>query len=403
MVAFMPWGGFNTEDGIVISERLVTEDAYSSIYLEEHICNARDTNLGPETVTRDIPGRSEYQLRNLDSNGIVRVGAEVSSGDILVGKVTPRGHIELTPEERLLHAIFGDKARDVKDSSLHMPHGYKGKVIGIQVLSREKGDPTDAGVHTTVKVLIGELRKLSIADKMANRHGYKGVVAKILPVEDMPFLPDGTPIDMIITPLGVFARANVGQILELHLSYAARVLKQHYNVQCFSKVSWATIKKELEKANLPTDGKFHLYDGRTGEKFLEKVAVGYMYVQKLNHMSTDKINARSVGSYSLITQQPLGGKAQHGGQRLGEMEVWALESHGAAHILQEMLTVKSDDVVGRVDTYERITRGETQIGRTAIPASFKVLINELRGALIKTDFYVPKQEREAEDLDLELY
>ncbi len=403
MVAFMPWKGYNTEDGIVISERLVKEDLYTSIYLEEHICNVRDTNLGPETITRDIPGRSEYQLRNLDHSGMVRVGAEVSSGDILVGKVTPRGHIELTPEERLLYAIFGDKARDVRDTSLHMPHGYTGKVISVQVLSRENGDPTEAGIHTTVKVLIGQLRKLTIGDKMANRHGHKGVVARVVPAEDMPFLEDGTPVDMVISPLGVFARANVGQILELHLSYAAHLLGHHYKVQCFSKISWASVQKELEKARLPLDGKFYLQDGMTGERFLEKVAVGYMYIQKLIHMSADKINARSVGSYSLITQQPLGGKAQHGGQRLGEMEVWALESHGAANILQEMLTVKSDDVVGRVETYEKITREETDLGKTSLPASFKVLINELKGALIKTDFYIPRQERETEELDLELY
>lgn len=384
LVAFMPWEGYNYQDAILISERLVYDDVYTSVHIEEYVVNVRDTNLGPESTTRDIPGKSEYALRNLDDEGIVRVGSEVNPGDILVGKITPRGYTELTAEERLLYAIFGEKAKDVKDSSLRLMHGDRGRVIDVQVFERKKGDNLPVGVIKTVKVYVAQIRKITVGDKMSARHGNKGIVSKILPIEDMPYMEDGTPVDIVLNPLGVFARMNIGQVLETHLGWAAKKMGVKYVVPPFTRVEWSRIQEELRKAGLPEDGKVDLYDGRTGKKFREKVAVGYMYFQKLIHMAEDKIHARSVGSYSMITQQPLGGKAQLGGQRLGEMEVWALEAHGVAHTLQEMLTIKSDDVYGRSKAYESIVQGEENI-EVHMPASFQVLLKELQGIGIKID------------------
>ncbi len=376
-VAFMPWEGYNYEDAIVVSERLVREDLFTSIHIEEYEVEARDTKLGPEEITRDIPNVGEEALRDLDERGIVRIGAEVRSGDILVGKVTPKGETELTAEERLLRAIFGEKAREVRDTSLKVPHGEKGKVVDVKVFSRETGDELPPGVNSLVRVYVAQKRKITVGDKMAGRHGNKGVISVILPEEDMPSLPDGTPVDIMLNPLGVPSRMNVGQVLETHLGWAAAQLNIWAECPVFDGPKENEIKRLLEEAGLPANGKVQLRDGKSGEIFDMKVTVGWIYMMKLLHLVEDKIHARSTGPYSLITQQPLGGKAQFGGQRFGEMEVWALEAYGAASTLQELLTVKSDDVVGRVKTYEAIVKGEN-IQEPGVPESFKVLVKELQ-------------------------
>ncbi len=377
LVAYMPWEGGNFEDAILVSERLVREDIFTSIHIEKYEVEARDTKLGPEEITRDIPNVGQDSLRNLDERGIIYVGAEVQPNDILVGKITPKGETDLTAEERLLRAIFGEKAREVKDSSLRVPNGVRGKVIDVKVFSRNDGAELPVGVNQTVRVLLCQKRKISAGDKMAGRHGNKGVVSRVLPIEDMPYLPDGRPVDIILNPIGVPSRMNIGQILETHLGWAAARLGFRIATPVFDGASEEQIKEHLVKAGLPHDGKVTLYDGRTGENFDHPVTVGYAYMLKLAHLVEDKIHARSTGPYSLVTQQPLGGKAQFGGQRFGEMEVWALEAYGAAYILQEMLTVKSDDVVGRVKTYEAIVKGEP-IQEAGVPESFKVLIKELQ-------------------------
>ncbi|OUM89119.1 MAG: DNA-directed RNA polymerase subunit beta [Bacillus thermozeamaize] len=377
LVAFMTWEGYNYEDAILLSEKLVQEDIYTSIHIEEYEIEARDTKLGPEEITRDIPNVGEDALKNLDERGIIRVGAEVRDGDILVGKVTPKGMTELTAEERLLHAIFGEKAREVRDTSLRAPHGGSGIVVDARVFSRENGDELPPGVNQLVRVYVAQKRKISQGDKMAGRHGNKGVISRILPVEDMPFLPDGTPVEIVLNPLGVPSRMNIGQVLETHLGMAAKALGIHIATPVFDGANENDVWDALEEAGFSRDGKTILYDGRTGEPFDQPVTVGYVYMLKLHHLVDDKIHARSTGPYSLVTQQPLGGKAQFGGQRFGEMEVWALEAYGAAYTLQEILTVKSDDVVGRVKTYESIVKGEN-IPEPGIPESFKVLIKELQ-------------------------
>ena len=415
----MPWKGHNYEDAIVISERLVKDDVLTSIHIEEHEIDARDTKLGAEEITRDIPNLSEDILKDLDERGIIRIGAEVGPGDILVGKVTPKGETELTPEERLLRAIFGEKAREVRDTSLKVPHGETGKVIDVRVFSREEGHELPPGVNQLVRVYVGQKRKISEGDKLAGRHGNKGVISKILPVEDMPYLADGTPVDIVLNPLGVPSRMNVGQVLEAHLGYAARhgwegtrtappALKKTRTVTepavwvstpVFDGAHWDEVEQSGEQGTIEhlfetmhsdgagnldgtdhlvgTDGKATLYDGRTGEAYDRPVTVGYVYILKLSHLVDDKIHARSTGPYSMITQQPLGGKAQFGGQRFGEMEVWALEAYGASYALQEILTIKSDDVLGRVKVYEAIVKGEN-IPEPGIPESFKVLIKEMQ-------------------------
>ncbi len=383
LAAFMPWEGFNYEDAILISERLVKEDTFTSIHIEEYECDARDTKLGPEEITRDIPNVGEDVLKDLDDRGIIRIGAEVRPGDILVGKVTPKGETELTAEERLLRAIFGEKAREVRDTSLRVPHGESGIVVDVKVFSRENGDELSPGVNHLVRVYIAQKRKISEGDKMAGRHGNKGVIAKILPEEDMPFLPDGTPVEIVLNPLGVPSRMNLGQILECHLGYAAKALGIYIASPVFDGANEEDIFDMLRKAGLPPSGKSILYDGRTGLPFDNEVTVGYVYMMKLAHLVDDKIHARSTGPYSLVTQQPLGGKAQFGGQRFGEMEVWALEAYGAAYTLQELLTVKSDDVVGRVKTYEAIVKGEN-VPEPGVPESFKVLIKELQSLCLDT-------------------
>ncbi len=377
LVAFMPWEGGNFEDAILVSQRLVQEDYFTSIHIEKYECEARDTKLGPEEITRDIPNVGEDSLADLDEDGIIRVGAEVRPNDILVGKVTPRGETDLSAEERLLRAIFGEKARDVKDTSLRVPHGARGTIIDVKQYSREANDELPAGVNQMVRVMIAQRRKISEGDKMAGRHGNKGVISRILPIEDMPYLPDGRPVDIILNPIGVPSRMNLGQLLETHLGWAARELGFRVATPVFDGARESEIETLLAEAGLPIDGKVDLYDGRTGEKFDRPVTVGIIYMLKLAHLVEDKIHARSTGPYSLVTQQPLGGKAQFGGQRFGEMEVWALEAYGAAHILQEMITVKSDDVVGRVKTYEAIVKGE-EIRDAGVPESFKVLVKELR-------------------------
>jgi DNA-directed RNA polymerase subunit beta len=377
LVAFMSWEGGNYEDAIVISDRLVRDDLFTSIHIEKHEIESRDTKLGPEEITRDIPNVGEESLKDLDEEGIVYIGAEVRPGDILVGKITPKGETELTAEERLLRAIFGEKAREVKDSSLRLPHGERGKVVEVREFRRELNDDLQPGVNRLVRVSVAQKRKVSVGDKMAGRHGNKGVIAKILPAEDMPFLPDGTPVDIILNPLGVPSRMNIGQILETHLGWALHAKGEKAATAVFDGATEQQIKAELIEAGLPEDGKIVLHDGRTGEAFDRPITVGYIYMLKLHHLVEDKIHARSTGPYSLITQQPLGGKAQFGGQRFGEMEVWALEAYGAANILQELLTVKSDDVLGRVQTYEAIVKGE-EIQPPRVPESFKVLIKELR-------------------------
>ena len=377
LVGFMTWEGYNYEDAVLLNERLVREDYYTSIHLEEYELDARDTKLGPEEITRDIPNVGEDALKDLDERGIIRIGAEVHAGDILVGKVTPKGETDLTAEERLLRAIFGEKAREVRDTSLKVPHGESGIVVDAKVFSREAGDELGPGVNMVVRVYIAQRRKIQPGDKMAGRHGNKGVVSRILPQEDMPFMPDGTPLDLALNPLGVPSRMNSGQVLEVHLGYAATTLGYKVATPIFDGASYEDIREELIKAGLDPEGKSWLYDGRTGERFDNKVTVGYVYFLKLHHLVDDKIHARSTGPYSLVTQQPLGGKAQFGGQRFGEMEVWALEAYGAAYTLQEILTVKSDDVTGRVRTYESIVKGHN-IPQPGVPESFKVLVKELQ-------------------------
>ncbi|MCX7748668.1 MAG: DNA-directed RNA polymerase subunit beta [Clostridia bacterium] len=391
LIGFMTWEGYNYEDAILISEKLVREDVFTSIHIEEYEAESRDTKLGPEEITRDIPNVSEEALKDLDDRGIIRIGAEVRSGDILVGKVTPKGETELTAEERLLRAIFGEKAREVRDTSLRVPHGESGIIVDVKVFTRENGDELPPGVNQLVRVYIAQKRKISVGDKMAGRHGNKGVISRILPEEDMPFLPDGTPLEIVLNPLGVPSRMNIGQVLEVHLGYAAKALGWEIATPVFDGATEEDIKETLKKAGLDPDGKTVLYDGRTGQPFDNRVTVGYMYILKLAHLVDDKIHARSTGPYSLVTQQPLGGKAQFGGQRFGEMEVWALEAYGAAYTLQEILTVKSDDVVGRVKTYEAIVKGEN-VPEPGIPESFKVLIKELQSLALDVKVYSEEQE-----------
>ncbi|HIU63153.1 MAG TPA: DNA-directed RNA polymerase subunit beta [Candidatus Caccalectryoclostridium excrementigallinarum] len=378
LIGFMSWCGYNYEDAILISEDLVKDDVFTSIHIEEYETEARDTKLGEEQITRDIPNLGEDALKYLDENGIIMVGAEVHSGDILVGRVTPKGEAELTPEERLLRAIFGEKAREVRDTSLRLPHGQSGIVVDVKIFTRENKDEMSPGVNKLVRVYVAQKRKLGVGDKMAGRHGNKGVVSRVLPREDMPFLPDGTPLQIVLNPLGVPSRMNIGQVLEVHLGYVAKALGWKVSTPVFDGATEYDIKELFKENNMPANGKMELYDGRTGDKFENPVTVGYMYMLKLIHLVDDKIHARSIGPYSLVTQQPLGGKAQFGGQRFGEMEVWALEAYGAAHILQEILTVKSDDVVGRVKTYENIVKGNP-ISEPGTPESFKVLIKEFQG------------------------
>ncbi len=378
LVAFMPWRGCNFEDAIVINEKLVKNDILSSVYIEDQSIDVRETKLGPEITTPDIPNIGEDKLRNLDEEGIIRIGAEVGPGDILVGKISPKGESDLTSEERLLRAIFGEKARDVKDTSLRMPHGKSGRVVGITVFSRDNGEKLPTGVIKKIQIELAELRKIEAGDKLAGRHGNKGVISRVLPEEEMPFLPDGTPVDVILNPLGVPSRMNIGQILEVHLGWAAGTLGYRAITPAFAGATEENIKEELRRAGLPEDGKIELKDGRTGELFQQRITVGYMYIMKLIHMVEDKIHMRSIGPYSLITQQPLGGKSQFGGQRFGEMEVWALEGYGAAHNLQEILTIKSDDVLGRSSAYESIVKGE-KIKKPNVPESFNVLVNEIKG------------------------
>lgn len=399
LMAFMTWDGYNYEDAIIMSERLVKDDVYTSVHIEEYESEARDTKLGPEEITRDIPNVGEDALRNLDDRGIIRIGAEVRDGDILVGKVTPKGVTELTAEERLLHAIFGEKAREVRDTSLKVPHGAGGIVLDVKVFNREDGDELPPGVNQLVRAYIVQKRKISVGDKMAGRHGNKGVISRILPEADMPFLPDGTPIDLMLNPLGVPSRMNIGQVLEMHLGMASRTLGIHMASPVFDGANEQDVWETMEEAGMDRDGKTILYDGRSGEAFDNRVSVGVMYIIKLAHMVDDKLHARSTGPYSLVTQQPLGGKAQFGGQRFGEMEVWALEAYGAAYTLQEILTVKSDDVVGRVKTYEAIVKGES-VPQPGVPESFKVLIKELQSLgldvkMLSIDF----EEIELRDLD----
>ncbi|MGB4420232.1 MAG: DNA-directed RNA polymerase subunit beta, partial [Candidatus Saccharimonadales bacterium] len=384
LVAFMPWGGYNMDDAIVLSNRLVQDDTLSSINIKDYNVEVRETKLGDEIVTRDIPNVSEESLRHLDENGIVQIGSELRAGDILVGKITPKGEQELSSEERLLRAIFGEKAKDVRDTSLKMNTAGGGKVVGVKIFSRESGHELKAGVIMQIQIFVAELRKISVGDKLAGRHGNKGVVAKILPIEDMPFMEDGTPVDVVLNPLGVPSRMNIGQLFETHLGMAARALGYKVASPPFDGVSNETIADELEKAGFTRDGKFQLFDGRDGNPFEEKTTVGVMHMIKLHHMVSDKIHARSTGPYTMVTQQPLGGKAQNGGQRFGEMEVWALEAYGAASTLQEMLTIKSDDVYGRAKAYEAIIKNEKIVG-PKLPESFNVLIKELQGLCLRVD------------------
>ncbi|HAT03614.1 MAG TPA: DNA-directed RNA polymerase subunit beta [Candidatus Magasanikbacteria bacterium] len=398
LVAYMVWDGYNYEDAIIISDRLVKDDRYTSVHIEDYTTDVRETKLGEEVVTSDIPNVGEEKLRNLDAEGIVRIGAEVHSGDILVGKITPKGETELTPEERLLRAIFGEKARDVRDSSLYLEHGEKGKVIDVKVFSAEAGDKLQPGVIKQVQVTVADMRKIQVGDKMAGRHGNKGVISRVVPAEDMPFLEDGTPVDIILSPLGVVSRMNLGQLLETHLGLAANALGYKAATPVLNGIHEEQIEEELKKAGFPVDGQLQLCDGRTGEPYDHKTTVGYNYMLKLNHMVEDKIHQRSIGPYSLITQQPLGGKAQFGGQRFGEMEVWALQAYGAAHTLQEILTIKSDDVPGRAKAYEAIIKGEP-ITKINLPESFNVLVREMKGLGLDVELlkdvngeYIPAEE-----------
>jgi len=393
LVAFMCWRGGNFEDAIIISEKLVKDDVFTSIHIEDFFCDIRETKLGPELTTSDIPNIGEERLKDLDEDGIVRIGAEVGPNDILVGKISPKGEMDLTAEERLLRSIFGEKAREVKDTSLTMEHGKRGRVVNIKVFSREMGHKLEPGVIKRIRVEVAELRSARAGDKLAGRHGNKGVISRILPEEEMPFLEDGTPIDIILNPLSVASRMNIGQILETHLSLAAKNLGYVAITPPLTGATEEDIKKELKLAGLPEDGKMVLYDGQTGLPIPEKITVGYIYMMKLIHMVEDKIHMRSIGPYSLITQQPLGGRAQFGGQRFGEMEVWALEGYGAAHILQEMLTIKSDDVSGRAATYESILKGE-EIKSPNIPSSFNLMVNELKSLGLSVE--VKERHREKE-------
>ena len=400
LIAFSTWEGYNYEDAVLISERLVKEDVYTSIHIEEYDCECRDTKLGPEEITRDIPNVGDDVLKDLDENGIIRIGAEVRPGDILVGKVTPKGETELTAEERLLRAIFGEKSREVRDTSLKVPHGEAGTVVDIKVFTRENSEELAPGVNQVIRCYIATKRKISVGDKMAGRHGNKGVISRILPEEDMPYLPDGTPVDIVLNPMGIPSRMNLGQVLEVHLGMAARALGWKVATPVFDGAKDYEIEDLLEEAGLRRDGKTELYDGRTGEKFIKPITVGVMYMMKLHHLVDDKIHARSTGPYGMVTQQPLGGKAQFGGQRFGEMEVWALEAYGAAYSLQEMLTVKSDDVVGRVKTYEAIVKGEN-VPEPGVPEGFKVLVKELQalGLDIKLYTHDNKEVELKEDID----
>jgi len=393
LVAFMSWELGNYEDAILISDRLMHDDRFTSIHIENYTLAVRDTKLGPEMITRDIPNVSEEKLKDLDEDGIVRIGAEVSSGDILVGKITPKGETELSPEEKLLRAIFGEKAKDIRDSSMYLEHGEHGKVIDIKVFSRENGDKMPAGVIKSVQITVAHLRKIQVGDKMAGRHGNKGVISRVVSMEDMPHLEDGTPVDIILSPLGVISRMNLGQLLETHLGLAAHTLNINIATPALDGIQEETIRENLVKAGFPSDGKLQLTDGRTGEYFKEKSVVGVMYMMKLIHMVEDKIHQRSIGPYSLITQQPLGGKAQSGGQRFGEMEVWALEAYGAAHTLQEILTIKSDDISGRSKAYEAIIKGE-KIVKSNVPEAFNVLIRELKGLALDVELLKIKPEKE---------
>ena len=403
LIGFMTWEGYNYEDAVLINEKIVREDVYTSIHIEEYETEARETKLGPEEITRDIPNVGEDALKDLDERGIIRIGAEVKAGDILVGKVTPKGETELTAEERLLRAIFGEKAREVRDTSLKVPHGESGIIVDVKVFTREAGDELSPGVNMVVRVYIAQKRKISVGDKMAGRHGNKGVVSRILPQEDMPFLPDGTPLDIVLNPLGVPSRMNIGQVLEVHLGYAAKALGWKVATPIFNGANEPEIDATLRAAGLRPDGKSYLYDGRTGERFDNPVTVGYVYFLKLHHLVDDKIHARSTGPYSLVTQQPLGGKAQFGGQRFGEMEVWALEAYGAAYTLQEILTVKSDDVTGRVRTYESIVKGHN-VPKPGVPESFKVLVKELQALCLDIRVLDDKgQEIELKDDDEDTY
>ena len=391
LIAFTTWEGYNYEDAILLSERLVKEDVYTSIHIEEYDCECRDTKLGAEEITRDIPNTGEESLKDLDENGIIRIGAEVRPGDILVGKVTPKGETELSAEERLLRAIFGEKAREVRDTSLKVPHGEAGTVVDVKIYNRENSDELGPGVNEVIRVYIAQKRKISVGDKMSGRHGNKGVISRILPVEDMPFMPDGTPVDVVLNPLGVPSRMNLGQVLEVHLGAAARLLGMKVATPVFDGATEEDIVEMLKESGLSEDGKTILYDGRTGEPFDKPITVGVMYMLKLHHLVDDKIHARSTGPYSLVTQQPLGGKAQFGGQRFGEMEVWALEAYGAAYTLQEILTIKSDDVVGRVKTYESIVKGEN-VPEPGVPESFKVLVKELQSLGLDVRLYSEDDE-----------
>lgn len=397
IVAYMPWGGYNMDDAIILSDRLVKQDDLTSIHITDYMVEVRETKLGPEIVTRDIPNVSEESLRHLDENGIVRIGAEVHAGDILVGKITPKGEQELSSEERLLRAIFGEKAKDVRDTSQRMSNGKHGKIVGVKIFSREHGHELKAGVLMQIQIFVAQMRKISVGDKLAGRHGNKGVVARILPVADMPFMEDGTPIDVILNPLGVPSRMNLGQLFEVHLGMAARALGYKVATPPFNGVPIETIVDELKKAGLPENGKVQLFDGRTGDAFQELTAVGNMYMIKLHHMVADKIHARSIGPYTMVTQQPLGGKAQNGGQRFGEMEVWALEAYGAAATLQEMLTIKSDDVYGRAKAYESIIKKEPITG-PKVPESFNVLVKELQGLGLRVDLVQNEKDVDAEDV-----
>ena len=388
LMAFMPWEGYNYEDAILISDRLRKDDVFTSIHIEEYEIEARNTKLGDEEITREIPNISEEALRKLDANGIITIGSEVGPGDILVGKTAPKGETEPPAEEKLLRAIFGEKARDVRDTSLRMPHGSKGTVVEILELSRENGDELKAGVNKAIKILVAEKRKITVGDKMSGRHGNKGVVSRVLPAEDMPFLADGTHLDVVLNPLGVPSRMNIGQVLEVHLGMAMGNYNggTHIATPVFDGASEDQVKDYLEKLGFPRSGKVDLYDGRTGDKFDNPVTVGRMYMLKLHHLVEDKMHARAIGPYSLVTQQPLGGKAQFGGQRLGEMEVWALEAYGASNILQEMLTVKSDDVTGRTKTYEAIIKGE-EMPEADLPESFKVLLKEFQALALDVELF----------------
>ena len=396
LIGFMTWEGYNYEDAILISEDLVKDDVLTSIHIEDYDCEARDTKLGPEEITRDIPNVGDDALKNLDENGIIRIGAEVVPGDILVGKVTPKGETELTAEEKLLRAIFGEKAREVRDTSLRVPHGEAGTIVDVKIFTRDNCDELAAGVHRVVRIYIAQKRKISVGDKMAGRHGNKGCISRVLPREDMPFLPDGTPLQILLNPLGIPSRMNVGQVLEVHLGYIAKLYGWKISTPVFDGAKEADIRELFESKGLDPDGKFVVRDGRTGEPFDRKVTVGYMYMLKLYHMVEDKIHARSIGPYSLVTQQPLGGKAQFGGQRFGEMEVWALEAYGASYILQEILTVKSDDIVGRLKTYEAIVKGES-IPKPGIPESFRVLTKELQSLALDLKLYKEDEQFELKE------